>query len=286
MGMETKDNQSLPSDEDWVRAFDRIFAGSKAMASERFPEALIPYDLEIDPGKRSLTQWSYREMEELREYTDAFSRLARAVDAGGWPKDRPDKVEMSVRLKLSVYCHIMEGSFPYLVLLNLCRVAGHIDPCWRFLRRDSNDNVELDKRSRPKIIRNIDEKIRYLHQCPLLSQYDVTKLISQIWNSDMRNAFSHSEYCINPAGDIIYTKWLTGAAGMSEETIRSKHTVHGEKYHAINEYYKSACSYYTAFLTSFRCAIKPYMESKYVDIWGQKIRYDTYDEGGRWVPVQ
>ncbi len=156
------------------------------------------------------------------ELRDAINRIIRLIDDGHWPLETD--IEMSVRLRLLAYCHMLEADFPYAILLNLCRVAEGLDPCWVFFSRDANDAVKLNRDEQPILLWKIQQRFDHLKRYDLAKSTRVAEMVEELWSNDLRNAFSHSQYAIDDAGELLATKWLTGMAGDAGPSAASKQT--------------------------------------------------------------
>jgi hypothetical protein len=228
-----------------------LFEGCQKASGEKFPNALIP----VYSG-RPVGMF----MNQLREAFDfalTLKALIEHIDDGNWPYET-DK-EMSVRLSVLTYCHIMEADLPYLILINLCRVAEGSEADWLFLARNK-DVLARNKKGDVCQIQKTGKKIEHLKVYALAKETCIVDFLEKLWRNDIRNAFSHSHYCINSNGTFEFTNWKKDAA--STETLKLDALSYD--YHKIKILFKSASEYICIFGEVYGEYIAPYENSSQV----------------------
>ena len=107
---------------------------------------------------------------------------------------RKSKGKMSYRLGLLIYCHAVEMSAPYDILLNLMRCVNKKPykylPYYELIKKDKKD---LFKWYMPYPI----SKIKYLKQeASEAKETELCGYIQEFYSTELRNAFYHSDYCL------------------------------------------------------------------------------------------
>ncbi len=259
-----------------------LFSHCQDASGDEFPNALIPVDPFYEPGKIALTEFCYREIEELFQFSDKFGKLLQALNKqDAWPYE--DCIEMQVRLMLLVYCHIMEADFPYVVFLNLCRVTNNLEPRWGFFARNEDDSLKMNKNNHPIPLKTIDDKVFRIGEFSLAKELDFINVLSKLWCNDLRNAFSHSQYVISPTGYLLCSKWLTGVTGKSAESVRCIRNGKVDfKFNDIKSYYDNSCNYFVQFRKTYMDFVKPYMNAERVKLHSGYVRWNIAKD--MWEP--
>ncbi len=220
-------------------------------------------------------------MNELYCFRKGLDGLTRVIDQGAWPYE--DGVETSMRFRLAVYCHIMEADFPYVVFLNLCRVAEGRDPCWTFFARNrADDSIKMnEKMGTPILLDTIDKKIKHLKRYELARSTGLPEALGDLWHNDLRNAFSHSQYVLSTKGDVIYTKWFTGACAAQGTDVTTQEW--RMNHESLKELSRAASAYFDAFRKGYAGAIEPYLKADRVSlsVGDVRLNQDTQE----WEPL-
>ncbi len=110
---------------------------------------------------------------EIVEAVNDFSEIRKIIP--------PDDKKKNLRLDLLVYCHLTELSMPYEVIYNLIRCTEKDPYLPRPFVGQQHPINKIEK------IRSYAKKTSYSK---------VTAHIDAFFSNDIRNAFSHSDYCI------------------------------------------------------------------------------------------
>lgn len=107
---------------------------------------------------------------------------------------RKSRGRTSYRLGLLIYCHTVEMSAPYDILMNLMRCINKKPfkylPYYDLIRKDKKDPF---KWWMPYPI----SKIKYLRkEAKAANQIEVCDYIQSFYSNELRNAFYHSDYCL------------------------------------------------------------------------------------------
>jgi len=257
----------------------RLFSDSREILRGELVNAFVPFCPFYEPGKRALSIMSYRELEELKYFCDRHNSLIRLIDQGAWPHD--DAKEMATRWRMAVYCHIMESDFPLLVIMNLLRLADDLDPTWAFFCRDKvDDSVKLDVEGNPKTLEKRHQKFEHLGRYSNAGA--LPDLLLRLWNSELRNAYAHSQYAITQSGNVAFSKYWTGATGQTAGLVQQHQTniMHGE----LNTLHAAAVEYFASFFDEFAHCMHQYTQGKPVQTRIGKVRFDN--ESGNWIPAR
>lgn len=132
-------------------------------------------------------------MVEAREALDDLSEMIRQA-----AQDQ-DKVKRLYRLSLLVYCHATEMSAPYEILYNILNcVQGknyEMSPFADLIRPKNKKDKSF---FREVILPSPRAKIEKLREkCKAIQESKLMELFDSFFRQDIRNAFYHSDYCID-----------------------------------------------------------------------------------------
>ena len=205
------------SKQDIEEALLDVFQTAADKCGERFPHAIIPVATG-GLGQQSGVVVDFQlQMNEMFDSVINMNRLANLIDRGHWP-GKTD-VEMSVRFRVQSYCHILEADLPYLLLLNLCRVSVGLPACWSFLARDRNDKVKRTKKGDVSALQTVASRLDHLETHELVHPSKIISMLRELWDNNLRNAFSHSQYLITKQGDLIAFRLMPVPEGQSGAAI-------------------------------------------------------------------
>lgn len=261
-------------------AIRSAFETCRETSADLFPNALIPINQTYDPSVPIVTEYFSREMNELSDFVRVLNKIVFLIDAGHWPLE--NDIEMSVRFRVLAYCHILEADFPYVLLLNLCRVDAGLDPCWGFFLRDDTDAVKLDKKGLVRPLPTIQHRLDHLKRYKLADSTHVVEMVEELWSNDIRNAFAHSQYIIDGTGELLATKWLTDMAGESGLCTISKQKQTAFPFDEIKELHARACDYMEEFVKAYHDYITPFKEAPVVELTCGRVRWNS--QKSRWEP--
>jgi len=178
--METK----LPSEEEIKLSIAELFDKVYLKESEWLLSALVPIDTKLIKFRKVITYVIEDEARELCDFLNGFNELSSMTE----------NIYKKKRIKILNYCHIMEADLPYTVIWNLLRILSKQKCLWTFYACDENGNPKEDKNKRLPVLRYSLEKINAIKK--LANQHSLTigDILSNIWQSDLRNSFSHSQY--------------------------------------------------------------------------------------------
>jgi|GEM_PF-6383114 len=170
---------NCPTDSEIIIAVEQLFRATASFNAVTRLNALIPTDLEISvsnslPQGKVVTDIPLNEFDEVNNFVSQFEDFIRLG-----PTE-----ENAIRIKLIVYCHIMEADFWPTLIWNQLRLLSQEQPSWSFTRITSKGKILVCEYPREKF-----EEIRLLAN---RVEQPIGDIIFRIWDNDLRNAFSHS----------------------------------------------------------------------------------------------
>lgn len=113
---------------------------------------------------------------EIRDAIDDFIKIRESVNTSKQPK-------LAIRLDLLIYCHATELSTPYHILYNLLRCIQGKDYMLRPFEQNGSKYPQ--------------DKITNIKQlCAEIGEERLPEFFDDFFDKEIRNAFSHSDYCI------------------------------------------------------------------------------------------
>ncbi len=184
----------IPSKTRIEESIIELFGKAKILDRIILWRAIIPVDPALDKftpeGKRATSYIPLYEWQELKSFVWDFEKLL---------KDAQSDSESKARIMMIVYCHIFEADFPSAVIWNLLRALHGLPESWIFTRESKKGNVSVCEYPSQRIpeIKNLSDEL----------SLNIGDILHCLWNSNLRNAFSHSQYSI--CNDtILFTKNL------------------------------------------------------------------------------
>ncbi len=174
----------LPTDEEIklsiAELFDRVYQNKR----EWLLSCLVPIDNKLITKRKVITYVVEDEMRELCDFLNSFNELVK----------KTENTFQIKRIKILNYCHIMEADFPYTVIWNLLRVLYKQKCLWTFYSCDEKGKPKQDKKGKFSVLRYSIEKIDAINKLSKKNSLAIGKNLQKIWQSDLRNSFSHSQY--------------------------------------------------------------------------------------------
>lgn len=216
----------IPSKSQIEESIVELFEKAKFLDRIILWRAVIPIDPALDKfapeGKRATSYVPLYEWQELKLFIWSFEEIL---------KDAKDDDDLQARIMMIVFCHIFEADFPFAVIWNLLRALKSLPESWVFTRKSKKGNLDVCEYPSQKIF-----EIKKLSNELSLKIGDI---IDCLWNSNLRNNFSHSQYSIS--GDtILYTK---GISPISRTPAKGMPRGKGElKKEDLEKHYMGACT--------------------------------------------
>lgn len=145
-----------------------------------------------------------------------------------------------------------------LTIYNLLRVLRGQLCCWTFYVRKSDDTIVRNKENECVCAEHPGERIKQITtQCKDRSP-NIGDLLNGIWSRDLRNAFVHSQYCLETDCSVVATGCVTG---VGKRTLKDL-TDHEIYFHSgdIVKRYDAACAYLRAFTDCYRNCVEQFKD--------------------------
>lgn len=257
----------IPNKDEVGLAVAEVFDAVYKNENEWLLSSLLPIDRKLSPGYKMITYVVEDEMYELCEFLNGFNELAKNTN----------NEHEQVRIKILTYCHIMEADFPYTVLWNMLRVLNKQKCIWTFYNCDDDGEPKLDKNNNLTVLRFSLEKINVINKLSKKINLKIGDILLKIWQSELRNAFSHSQYF-----------WM-GTTFKVSNTISplSRRDSDIDKHFSytisqIEELQSCASSYLLTFIESYKFAMKKYKVESPHKIHDGIVYWDSRLKSWKW----
>ncbi|MBK7378585.1 MAG: hypothetical protein IPJ03_06215 [Ignavibacteriales bacterium] len=256
----------LPTEEEIklsiAELFDKVFQNEKGWLLS----ALVPIDLKLTNVGKVITFVIEDEMRELCNFLNSFNEQ----------KKNTDDIFQKKRIQILIYCHIMEADFPYTVIWNLLRVLNKQKCLWTFYACDENGEPKKDKNNKFPVLRYSLEKINAIKKLSNIHSLTIGDTLSKIWQSNIRNAFSHSQYFW--IGNTFRVSNTISPLSRRDEDI-DKTIFYTEE--QINKLYDIASVYLLTFIEAYKFAVNTYKDGKPYKVHDGVIKWTKYN--WRWA---
>ena len=176
----------------------------------------------------------------------------------------------------------MEADYPVVVLLNILRTLNDLDCCWTFYKRDENDQIITNKKGEPLTCEYPRQKFQQLRIEAEKAGSMIGTILERLWEGDLRNSFSHSQYAIGSNGSITATKMFTGVpTRRSIRNIQNCRISYSSV--EIEQLYEGAMTYLDSFVREYKKFIQPYQDEMPHRIQDGLIRWSNKHK--RWACV-
>jgi hypothetical protein len=219
------------------------------------------------------------------EFAKIFKHLLAHINRSDTANADDDIRRSSTRLKVMIYCHIMEADYPYLVLLNLLRILRGKSCCFTFYRRNEDDEIQKDKHGKPQFCRKLYEKIGELSREDRALNTGIGGMLSDLLKGDLRNAFAHSQYTVESDGSFIVTRYFSGTTGETPQEAGNKHEIFFSS-DGISVLYEGAWTYLTNFIDCYKKLVAPFKDGGFhaTELSRDPIRWDPARCTWTWQP--
>lgn len=251
---------NVPSQNEISQAVKNVFELAKKKLDKDILRALVPVNETFYEGKKCLPFHLQAEMSELCQLCRDFHLLPEEHDSQ-ITDIKPDRLtKLRVRVQVFVYCHILEADYPYVVLLNLLRASKGLPVCWTFYERNDDDSIKHGKNDRKLICDHPAKKIQHLERLEESIPTSISNCLNRLWSGELRNAFSHSQYTIDPDGSLIVTKYAAGVSGHTFQQMMN----HGILFPAdeIKERFSAASKFLEEFCKLYATAVLPFQDCR------------------------
>lgn len=249
----------LPSETEIQAAIFELFDKVARSCPEDLLSALVPVDHGPEPGDKSITYVPDWEMKELYDFVNGFESMLEKIDAK----------EQEMRVKIMIYCHIVEAGLPFIILWNLLRVLNKQQCEWVF--------IGTTEKGKKIVCEYPNQKITEIEKLSKQLKLTIGELISKFWQKDIRNAFSHSQYSLS-SNYFVITRELSPISRKSNKPF-SKSAAYS--YQDIDKLYFCAGNFLSAFIDTYKYYTDLYKDGNAYRIQGGSIRWDMRLH--RWV---
>jgi len=221
----------------------QLFKEAEEKNSEKFLRAFFAIDTKRYPNK-IMSYVSSLEFKELLDLLKTFNKIVISY--------KVDK-NTRTRLRLFLYCHILEVDLPYMIIANIARIlAGE----------PYDSRIYLTTEEGKKLCEYPWQKIKYLNDLGKKVGLDLSAIWNRFFRPELRNGFSHSQYCLrNRQGDVFLTSEVS-------PTTRTKKPPNKEfySYKEVEDLYMAACEFLQVFIEITKQFLSKYKNGNYYSI--------------------
>lgn len=248
----------LPTTEEVSKAIFEVFDQVYKNENQWLLSALVPIDKKISPGDKVITYIPGDEIDELSEFLNGFNELSKKTENELQKK----------RIKILNYCHIMEADFPYAVIWNLLRILNKQECVWTFYNCDENGEPVLNKDGELTVLQYSINKINAIKKLANKKSLVVGEILYKIWQSDLRNSFSHSQY--------FFTEDYFCCSNQLSPLSRKDSDVGKNNYllEDVDLLNSCASAYLSSFIKAYKSAVDFYKDGKPHKIHDGYIKWD------------
>ncbi|MBA7492137.1 hypothetical protein ES702_02686 [subsurface metagenome] len=240
--------------------FNSFFKQTQKRNKNQFLISLL--GIRKEPKIRNLLTIPYipeMEFEEVCAVTNLFIRIIDGINPS---KDKTNR-RNSIRLKLFVYCHLIEVDFYYNIIANLLRTLANSSYIENLL---VGETLKKKKNTLQKLCKKCRGNGIEIH---------LDKIYEKVCNDDcldLRNAFVHSQYITSPSGDVVLTKKI----------FSQKSSFSSDK---INTLFESTITFLNTFIETYRKAMRPYQQIEPIRInyLGKNLYIKYHKKRKSWI---
>ena len=226
-----------PSNEEILFAVSEVFDRVRFGDTANLLSALVVVDKTMHQGYSVINYVVDYEMQELCYFVNELKAYLKQTE---------DRFHQA-RIKVLIYCHILEADLPLTVFWNLLRILKGEKCDWTFHRITKSTDKQVCEYPRQKV----DE----LSQLSERLNMQIGTVLDRLWQRELRNAFNHSQYCW--MGDT-----LTATSSLSPLSRKStwKKGNPTFTFDDIELLYQGATKLLYYFTEAYRIAIDPFKD--------------------------
>lgn len=231
-------------------AINTIFDFSERQLGKDIINAFIPYGGidELPENDKSLTFAFEHEIHEMFSFLKEFDSLLIFYSG--------DFINIS-RIKLQLYCKIMENDYPYLIIYNMLNMLNEKEIDWNF---------KIIKNGETRFYDTPSKKINKIAELCKPHKFDVGKVLENLWRADLRNSFLHSQYCLSPNGSLTNTRFYSPTA--SKKPAKRVYRIE-----EINLLYERSSDYINIFFKKYFSVLNEFKTGKLYKLLNGKMIY-------------
>lgn len=239
-----------------TQLFDRVLIGYP----EKLLSALIAVDKTMHTGLSVINYIVDSEMQEICDFVNEFNAYLKQTD---------NKFQQ-IRVKILIYCHILEADLPLTVIWNLLRILND-EPCdWTFHR--------ITKEGKTEVCEFTNQKIKEIARLSLITHTSTGNVLIRLWEPGLRNAFSHSQYCW--MGDML--RGTNDLSPISRQQRRSGTTDRKYTFTDVHTLYQCAQNLLHSFITCYHLVIEKYKDGNTYKVQDGWVVWDGSAGGWLW----
>ncbi|MBI2440097.1 MAG: hypothetical protein HYV35_01875 [Lentisphaerae bacterium] len=160
-----------------------LFAPARQKERKALWRAIFPVDQDMQiataPGKRRVNDAPAWEWCEMREFTQQFATIADQFK---------EDARATARIRMIVYCHIMESDFPQSVIRNLLLLHSGQPEDWTF--------HGLNKKGQKIVCQQPSQRITEIMRLATPLGLSIGNTLNALWHDTLRHRFSHAFYAL------------------------------------------------------------------------------------------
>jgi hypothetical protein len=256
--------KKIPTTDEIQRAMVRVFKTTTDTRGRAILGALVAYT--FDP-MRAIWNIPDYEAEELCRFVNQFNAYVR----------NEHEPAALTRLRLVVYCHILEAETPQAVIWNLLRLIGGQQPSWLFSTPGKKGDQPCD---------TPEQRVAEIRRLADPLDQPIGDVLDRLWNNKLRNAFLHAQYIIRADGHFEGTKTISpltaNAVRESDKPDASGNNPTHYTASEVEQLYEAALQYLSILTECYKAGSAPFKDGNLHDFPAGPIRWD---EGrGWWSP--
>ncbi|MCP4902368.1 MAG: hypothetical protein GY906_35825 [bacterium] len=247
----------FPSTDEVNDAVVEVFERATSARGADILGALVPHTYE--PEKMIHVFPDY-EAEELCRFVNQFK---------GYAAESVDNCERT-RLRVLVYCHVMEAELPPAIVWNLLRLIDGQEPTWDFVRVSSKGKeIPCDMpQTRYEEIQRLSRK----------ADLRVGDILVSLWHNKLRNAFSHAQYITMQDGTFVGGKNVSpltaSAVRPSDKATPDRENPYLYRSTEVESLFNSALAWLWILVECYRNGTRPFKDGQFYNIPTGPIRWD------------
>lgn len=226
-----------PSNEQILFAVSEIFDRVRFGHTGNLLNALVVVDKTMHEGCSVINYVVDYEMQELCDFVNEFKAHLKHTE---------NRFHQA-RIKVLIYCHILEADLPLTIFWNLLRVVKGETCDWTFRRITKNGDKQVCQYPREKVdeLRSLSEQL----------DMKIGTVVDRLWQGRLRNAFNHSQYCW--MGDTLTA--TSSLSPLSRKNVGKKGNP-TFTFDDIELLYQGAIKLLYYFTEAYRIAIAPFKD--------------------------
>jgi hypothetical protein len=248
--------RKVPTTDEIRSAMVRVFETTTNTLGWGILGALVPHTFDPIP---SLCPAPDYEAEELCDFVNQFNAYVRSGH----------DVRGLTRLRLVIYCHVLEAETPQAVIWNLLRLIGGEQPSWIF---------SAPGRRGDQPCQFPEQRVAEIKRLAAPLDQPIGDVLDALWNNKLRNAFLHAQYAILADGKFVGTKTISpltaNAVQESDKPDASGESPTDYSASEVEQLFAAALQYLFVFTKCYQHGSAPFKDGAFHDLPGGRIRWD------------